>query len=195
MGSSSRLNFLKRSLDVGGEGRMTTRLESRREGKPALNLPSSLVRKLKRMGLGGYLRRLKREMKGDSPRARETERLCPSTTKLHAVFDSISPSLDPKLVGSIVTHFWDSLYFAAALSEYLHQLARIKGRSRRAELRSLLEVIEEVALRGQRTHVEGLRRDIPRLLNQLQARNSHGSERRRTSQDTSSKRRNRTNGD
>jgi hypothetical protein len=67
VGSSSRLNFWERSSRLGGEGRMRTRASKRRDTKPTLNLPSSLERKLTRMGLGGHLAPEKRFLTPFSP--------------------------------------------------------------------------------------------------------------------------------
>lgn len=97
----------------------------------------------------------------------------PPVSEMCAVFRSISPRLNSKLFGGIVAHSISSIYYAFSLSEYLHELASIKGRSRRADLKLLLEVILEGPLERQRRQVEWLRRDIPRLLKQLEPRNSH----------------------
>jgi hypothetical protein len=151
---------------------MTSRHGIRRDSTPAFNVPPPLEHKLEKMGLSGEIRNIKRAMKGDSPTLREMERLSPPTASLSAVFRLVSPKLSSELIGRIVARFWDSLYYALALTENLHEMSRIKGRSRRHDLKLLLEVIQEGALAGQRRQVEGLRRDIPRLLTQLEPRNS-----------------------
>jgi len=137
------------------------------------------------MGLGGELRKLNKALKGDDPTLREVERLLPPTMKLNEVFRSVFPRQNSELFGSVVARFWDSVYYAVVLSENLHELARIKGRSRRADLKLRLEVILECTLSGQRRQVEGLRRDIPRLLKRLEPRTSTKAKRRQTSRDTS----------
>ena len=153
-----------------------------------LKLPPRATRELGKMGLTEEWRKLKRASRGDSPLLREMQRLFPPTKKVSAVFRSVSPSLNPKLFGSAIARFWDSLYFALLLTENIQEMTRIKGRTRRRDLKLLLEVIRECALAGQRRQVEGLlRRDIPRLLMQLEPRNAHGANRpgrRRTHHDS-----------
>jgi hypothetical protein len=146
---------------------MLTRRKPLRHTVPKLTLPPRAMRGLERMGLGGELAKLNKALRGDSPTLREVERLCPPTTKLNRVFQSVSPRLSPRLYGRLVANFWSSLLGAVTLSENLHELVRIEGRSRRKELRLLLAQIYEVPLAGQRRQVEGLRRDIPRLIEEL----------------------------
>lgn len=162
---------------------MITKRRHRNAGESIIhfNLPPGASRELAKMGLTGEWRKLKRAARGDSPTVRATDRMCPSTTKLSAVFRSVSPKVSPKLFGRIVATFWESLYYAVVLSESLHDMTRIKGRSRRHDLKLLLEIMQEGALAGQRRQIEGLRRDIPRLLKQLEPRNSHPGKRRRSS--------------
>lgn len=146
-------------------------MTARREHKPSkvikITLPPRERRGLQKMGLGGALSELNRALKGDSHTQREVERLCPPTSKLSEVFRSVSPKLSRDLHGRVVARFWSTLLSAAHLSEDLHKLTRIKGRHRREKLRSLLVQIHEVELWALRRQVEGLRRDIPRLLEQL----------------------------
>jgi len=142
--------------------------------RPQFKLSHADERQLKKMGLGGVVRDLKRAAKGKSTAgSRKVDRLLPPTTKLNEVFGSVSPRLDPKLFGGIVARFWSSTAYAVSLTNHLHELARINGRSRRADLKLLLEVILEVPLAAQRRQIEGLRRDIPKLLKQLEPKNSH----------------------
>ncbi len=132
-----------------------------------LTLPPQAVRGLKKLGLGGEVNRLNRALRGDSPTLRETDRLVPPTQRLNAVFQSVSPKLSPKLYGSVVARFWEIVYFTVTVSENLRRLAHVNGRFRRKQLRSLLGQIHEVGLWGLRREVEGLRRAIPRLIEQL----------------------------
>jgi hypothetical protein len=157
---------------------------SPRIGNPEFKLSPADERELRKRGHSGLIQNLKRATRGDSPTLREMERLLPSTAELNDVFRSVSLKLKPELFGSVVARFWDSVYYAVVLSENVHELACIKGRSRRADLKVLLEVILEGALAGQRRQVEGLRRDIPRLLKQLEPRNSHKEKRLRTNRES-----------
>jgi hypothetical protein len=72
-----------------------------------------------------------------------------------------------KSIGDLVGCFWDSVYYALVLSEKLHELVRVKGRSQRKQLRLLLALIYEGPLAGQFRQVKALRRDIPRLIEEL----------------------------
>jgi len=93
--------------------------------------------------------------------------------QLHAKIDSANPKLDSKLVGSVVVRLVNAVDYANGLSQRLREITRIKGRDKPEQLRSILMLIEEVEVRALRRQVEGLRRDIPRLLKQLKAGNSH----------------------
>ena len=164
---------------------MKTRDRSAGQSIISLKLPPRAMRELGKMGLTKEWRKLKTAARGDSPLLREMERLFPPTEKVSAVFRSVSPNLRPELFGSAIARFWDSLYFALVLTQNMHEMTRIKGRTRRRDLRLLLEVIQECALAGQRRQVEGLlRRDIPRLLKQLEPRNSHEAASGRTQRDS-----------
>jgi hypothetical protein len=145
----------------------TPRRRKSSASKREFKLPQVLARQLKTMGLSGQVHKLKRIMRGDDPTLRQVERLCPPTTKLNELFGSVSPKLSPEIFGRVVASFWTSQVCAVTLSENLHELARINGRAGREELRLLLGQIYEVALAGQRRQVEGLRRDIPRLIREL----------------------------
>lgn len=103
--------------------RLPTRVVTR------FTLPPRAVRGLRKMGLGGALSELNRALRGDTAVQREVERLCPPTTKLNDVFQSASPKLSAKLFGRTVARFWSALLSAATLSENLHKLARVKGRT------------------------------------------------------------------
>ena len=154
---------------------MATRHSDRRAGKGEPKLPPGGERVLRKMGFGAALRTLKRAIRGETtPERRAVVRLC---RKLRAKFDSANPKLDSKLVGSVVVRLVNTVDYANGLSERLREIARIKGRSKREQLRSILMLIEEVEVRALRRQVEGLRRDIPRLLKQLDARNSRIAER------------------
>ena len=150
---------------------MTTRASDPRAEKSELKLPPGGERVLRKMGFGAELRTLKGALRGDTTReTRAVVRLC---RQLHAKFDAANPKLDSKLVGSVVVRLVDTVEYANGLSQRLREITRIKGRSKREQLRSILMVIEEVELRALRRQVEGLRREIPRVLKQLEPRSSH----------------------
>lgn len=146
---------------------MQTKHRDRRAGKGELRLPPGGAQVLQKMGFGGTLRSLKRALKGETtPESRAVVRLC---RQLHAKFDSADPKLDNRLVGSVVVRLVDSVEYANGLSQRLHEITRIKGRDKREQLRSILMAIEEVEVRVLRRQVEGLRKDIPRLLKTLES--------------------------
>jgi hypothetical protein len=145
---------------------MTTRHSHRMGSKPELNLPPAAIRGLRKMGFGTALRTLKGALRGETTsESRAVVRLC---RQLGAKFDSANPKLDGKLVGSVVVRLVDSVEYAKDLSDRLREITRIKGPSKREQLRSILMLIEEVEVRALRRQVEGLRREIPRLLKELE---------------------------
>ena len=150
---------------------MRTRQEDQRSRKPEEKLSPALEAELRARERGEKL-------------LRDLE---PPVSEMCAVFRSISPKLDSKLFGDIVARFSSSMIYAVSLSEHLRELACIKGRSRRADLKLLLEVMLDGSLAGQRRQIEGLRRDIPRLVKQLEPRNTHKAKARRTSRETMGK--------
>jgi hypothetical protein len=144
---------------------MATKHSDQRAGKVELNLPLGGERVLRKMGFGAALQTLKKVLRGKTtPESRGVVRLC---RQLHAKFDSANPKLDGKLVGSVVVRLVDTVEFANGLSQRLREITRIKGPSKREQLRSILMVIDEVELSALRRQVEGLRREIPRLLKEL----------------------------
>lgn len=116
------------------------------------------------------LRQIKRSMTTGTREGLAFARL---SRELCAIFRSVCPKLNSALLGRTVARFLDSLHYADALSVNLREITRIKGRSRRERIRSILLEIKEVALDGQRRQVEGLRRDVPLLLKQLDADEPH----------------------
>jgi hypothetical protein len=147
-------------------------LDKDNEGRININqfrLPSKVSHGLEKMGLGDEMRELKRGLQRKTRAQRNVQLLCPPTKKLVDAFQSVSPKLSPKLSGDVIARFWSSLLYAATLSENLRKIIHINGngRSGRKELRSILAVIYEADLRGLRRQVEGLRRDIPRLIREL----------------------------
>ena len=144
---------------------MRTRSGSRGISKAEFTLSPADERELTKRGQGWLLRKFKKTARGESnPRSRAVVKLC---RQLHAKFDSANPRLDGKLVGSVVVRLVDSVELAKDLSDRLREIARIKGRSKREQLRSIMMLIDEVELWALRRQVEGLRRDIPRLMEQL----------------------------
>lgn len=141
---------------------------NRKMRKPLrLKLARGAVRELVKMGLGREWREVNKALRGKSPLRREVERLCPSTSKLNKVFQSVYPRPSQELNGSVVASFWSSLIYAVSLSENLHKLARVRGGSKREKLRSILALIYDSDLTGLRRQLESLRTDIPRLFEEL----------------------------
>jgi hypothetical protein len=146
---------------------MTTKRSHRNVDKPKLNLPPAAVRGLTKMGYAGVLRDLKRAIRGEtSPESCAVVKLC---RQLLAKFDSVCPTLDGKLAGSVVGRLVDTVQYANGLSQQLGKITRINGRDKREQLRRILMLVEEVEVRALRRQVQGLRRDLPRLLEQLEA--------------------------
>ena len=147
-------------------GRYIGMLNSERpaDRRTKLNLPPGARREMGKMGLGAELRKLQRIITWGDRRSRALVR---RSRELSSVLRSACPRLDSDLVARTVDDLLDSIYYAEQLSERLREIPRVKGRSRRGQLRLILMLVQEVELRGQRREVERLRRDIPRLLKEL----------------------------
>jgi hypothetical protein len=111
------------------------------------------------------LRRLRGNIEKGSRRSRALER---GSRDLFRVFRSVCPNAAPKLLEWAIPRLLDTVYFADILSEKLRQIARVKGRSKRGEVRSIVMEIHELSLPGLRRQLTGLRRDIPLILKALE---------------------------
>ncbi len=116
------------------------------------------------IGLGRDLRMLQKIATGKDPKIVMRVRC---QRALDSLFMSVRRGLDPALVGRIVSDLLDTAYLAEVLAKRLEEVAGVKGRTRRAQLRSILLGIWAVELSALQRHVDTLRRDIPRLLKHL----------------------------
>jgi hypothetical protein len=162
-------NIEKLMFEPGGsaEGRRlmkTKPVKAARESRPFVLAPKT-ERALTRMGHGPLIRKLKAAASGRaSPRVRAFFRSC---NELRARFLAASPALDDKVLGRVVTYLVETVEYADSLSGRLREIRRIRGRARRGDLRLILGIIYDIEIGYLWSLAESLRRDIPRLYEQL----------------------------
>jgi hypothetical protein len=96
---------------------------------------------------------------------------------ISAAFRAASPNSSTKLVGRIVANLLNTQGHGEELEHQLKEIGAMKFPRDRAALRSLLIELEEVLLYHGRISIEELRRDVPRLLRDLDRKSFRSRER------------------
>jgi hypothetical protein len=91
-------------------------------------------------------------------------------------FRAASPNSSTKLVGRIVANLLNTQGHGEELEHQLKEIGAMKFPRDRAALRSLLIELEEVLIYHGRISIEQLRRDVPRLLRDLDRTSARSSE-------------------
>lgn len=142
----------------------TKPVKAARESPPFV-LPPETERALTRMGHGPLIRKLKAAASGRAtPRVRAFFKSC---NELRTRFLAASPALDGRLLGRVVTYLVETVEYGDKLAGRLREIKRVKGRARRGDIRLILGIIYDIEIDNLWSLAESLRRDIPRLYEQL----------------------------
>jgi hypothetical protein len=132
---------------------------------PHIDLSKRHERALTEIGLGPLLRDIRRAFTGKGDRkSRSVVALC---RDLSAKFGSGRRSVNGELVGNVMASLVDTVQYSKSISERLREILRLGSRPSPAQLRQVLAQIYEVELWALRRQILGLRRDIPRLIENL----------------------------
>lgn len=81
---------------------------------------------------------------------------------------SLHVPLNPEVLDSLAGSLSDSAYYGEMLISKLRELSRVKGRGRRAQVRSILLSMQEIPVRGQLRQIKVLMKTLPMVIRRLE---------------------------